>query len=73
MRARRRFEMKRTTIQTIRKEQRLSQEELAVRVGVSRGWLATIERAPALASPAALQRVAAALRVKPEALLREGV
>ncbi len=47
----------------------LSGELLAQQLGISVAWLRTIERAPGLASPDTLSRVAAALGMDPGSLL----
>jgi transcriptional regulator with XRE-family HTH domain len=58
-----------TPIRLARKQAGLSGELLAQRVGISVAWLRTIERAPGLASPQLLAKVAAALGVPVEALV----
>jgi transcriptional regulator with XRE-family HTH domain len=57
-----------SAIRTARRRAGLSGELLAQRVGISVAWLRTIERAPGLAAPETLARLAAALGVPASAL-----
>lgn len=51
----------------------LSQAELAERLGLSRAWISIVERAPGLASPDVLRRLAVALGLEPLAFLGESL
>lgn len=53
-----------------RKRQGLSQEELALETGMKRGYVSDIERGTRNPSVKALGRLAAALKVEPDVLLR---
>lgn len=53
-----------------RKRRGLSQEELALETGMKRGYVSDIERGTRNPSVKALGRLAAALKVEPDALLR---
>jgi transcriptional regulator with XRE-family HTH domain len=57
-------------IRAARQRAGLSGELLAQRAGISVAWLRTIERAPGLASPDVLRRLAAALELEPLAFVR---
>jgi transcriptional regulator with XRE-family HTH domain len=46
-----------------------SRESLAVRAGISAGWLGTVERQAEFLSPPIAERLAAALGCKPEDLM----
>lgn len=56
-------------IQDLRRERGLSQEELALRAGVNRGYMGKLENAKYAASLDMLEKVAAALGVDASALL----
>lgn len=56
-------------IQDLRRERGLSQEELALRAGVNRGYMGKLENAKYAASLDMLERIAAALGVDASALL----
>jgi transcriptional regulator with XRE-family HTH domain len=56
-------------LRAARWKQRLSAEQLATRLEISLSWYRTIERAPALASPELLERVALALGLSPASLV----
>lgn len=53
-----------TSIRAARWAARVPAEILAQRVGISVGWLRTIERAPGLASPELLAKLEEALKPK---------
>lgn len=54
-----------TPIRVARRRARLSAERLAEQLGCSRAWLLTVERAPGLASPELLERLARVLGESP--------
>ncbi|HNP63947.1 MAG TPA: helix-turn-helix transcriptional regulator [Woeseiaceae bacterium] len=56
-------------IQDLRRERGLSQEELALRAGVNRGYMGKLENAKYAASLDMLERIAVALGVDASALL----
>lgn len=58
-------------IRAARKQANLSGEILAERLGCTVSWYRTVERAPGLASPELLGRIAAALNVPIAALLTQ--
>jgi transcriptional regulator with XRE-family HTH domain len=60
---------KTSPLQAARRAASLTQHELAERAGVSRAWLSCIEKAPVLASPALLARLAVTLGVPLETLI----
>lgn len=56
-------------IQDLRRARGLSQEELALRAGVNRGYMGKLENAKYAASLDMLEKIAAALSVDPSALV----
>lgn len=56
-------------IQDLRRERGLSQEELALRAEVNRGYMGKLENAKYAASLDMLEKIARALNVDPSALL----
>lgn len=56
-------------IQDLRRMRGLSQEELALRAGVNRGYMGKLENAKYSASLDMLEKIAAALSVDPSALV----
>lgn len=56
-------------IQDLRRERGLSQEELALRADVNRGYMGKLENAKYAASLDMLEKIASALDVDPSALL----
>ncbi|MDV4146770.1 helix-turn-helix domain-containing protein [Shimia sp. FJ5] len=56
-------------IQDLRRARGLSQEELALRAGVNRGYMGKLENAKYAASLDILEKIAAALSVDPSALV----
>ena len=56
-------------IQELRRERGLSQEELALRADVNRGYMGKLENAKYAASLDMLEKIASALNVDPSALL----
>ncbi|MGH1460123.1 MAG: helix-turn-helix domain-containing protein [Paracoccaceae bacterium] len=56
-------------IQDLRRARGLSQEELALRAGVNRGYMGKLENAKYAASLDMLEKIAKALSVDPSALL----
>ena len=56
-------------IQDLRRARGLSQEELALRAGVNRGYMGKLENAKYAASLDMLKKIAAALSVDPSALV----
>jgi transcriptional regulator with XRE-family HTH domain len=59
-----------TDLREARRRAGLTREALAVRLGVSVGWLGSVERFPGLASPELAARLAVALGMDPTALVR---
>ncbi len=57
-------------IKFLRKEENLSQERLAEKIGVSRNYIGMIERAEANAPVFTLYKIAKALNVEPYELLK---
>ena len=59
-------------LREIRRERRLSQEELAARAGVNRNYGGKIERGENSPTVEMLEKIAVVLEVEPELLLRDG-
>lgn len=59
-------------VRRFRVERGLSQEELAFRAGMKRSYLSDMERGTRNPSVRALERIAAALDITPDTLLRQG-
>ena len=57
-------------IRRLRQERKMSQEELAERVGISSRYVGSLERAVHSPTVAVLERIAAALEVEPGLLLK---
>lgn len=58
-------------LRQVRNGKRLTQEELAERAGLSARYIGAIERADVSASVTVLGRIAEALEIEPEALIRK--
>jgi transcriptional regulator with XRE-family HTH domain len=56
-------------IKLLREQRRMTQEELAARAGISRGYLARLETARQDPRLSTIEKLAKALRVKPAELL----
>lgn len=67
--ARPRQEAPQSAHRTIRLQRGLSQNELAVRAGLSPSWVSMLERSPSLMTTRAARALAEALGVSPEELL----
>ena len=59
-------------LREIRRERRLSQEELAARAGVNRNYVGKIERGENSPTVEMLEKIAVVLEIEPELLLRDG-
>lgn len=59
-------------LREIRRERRLSQEELAARAGINRNYVGKIERGENSPTVEMLEKLAVVLGVEPELLFRDG-